>query len=224
MTAVAVGLGLIAAVEGVALLFLVVHVRGLRAELEATRHEPPDAAPPVRPGRRSPAQRWVDSRRGDVLIEALLDEWTEACVAASETGWVLGIPTGETLLSAWARRVGEAPVPDPESAFALWMVGELGRASRQGVADRPGAQRRAVASREVFRAAGRLLKGLTEELTLETRAPAGVGPRHRSEWLIDPSLAAHIENPVQGDFVQPILVLRPLLRRGDVVLLEGEVA
>ena len=228
MTGLALALAVVAILEAMVIVVLLRRVAANRApsaEHLGAGSVRTDDAPPVRqPGVRTSAADWVASRRTDVLVEALLEEWTDACVAASETGWVLGIPTGETLLTAWARRVGEARVSDPANAFAVWLVGEIGKASRNGLKDRETAGRRDVASRGIFKAAGRLLKGLSEDLELEPRAPPGVGPRHHDQWLIDTAVSSRIDNAVVGDFVQPIVVLRPLLRHGDRVLLEGEVA
>ena len=186
------------------------------------RHEPPPIKPPQR--RAQPVAAWIESQRREVLVEALLDEWTDACVAASEVGWVLGVPTGETLLAAWGRAVGGAEIADPAGSFATWFMGELGKASRRDLTGRAVVEHRAVVSRALMTAAARLVKGLSEDLIVESRAPVGVGPKHRHEWLIDTDISMAIDNPVVAEVVQPIVLLRPLLRRGDAVLIEGEVA
>ena len=179
--------------------------------------------PPVRSSVKSPAA-WAAAKRREVLIASLLDEWTEACVAASESGWVLGIPTGEVLLDAWARTATEAAVEEPAEAFGVWLVGQLGQSTRRGLKNRDMAAHRDVLGRALARAAGRLLKGLDEDLVIESRAPAGVGPRHRHAWLIDSALAEVMGRERGSEFLQPVVVLRPVLMRGDQVLLEGEVA
>ncbi len=184
--------------------------------------DPPPIRPPTR--RPSPVANWVAIQRQDVLIDALLDEWTEACVGASEVGWVLGVPTGDTLLSAWARAVGGAEIADPPGSFATWFVGEIGKATRRGLTGRDVAEARDAPARELMKAAARLLKGLSEDLALEAKIPTGVGPKHRHEWLVDEHIAQTICNPSVAGVVQPLMVLRPLLRRGEKVLLEGEVA
>jgi len=189
-------------------------------------HEIRSGPPPVKPAQRraQPVAAWVAKCRQEVLIEALLDEWTDACVAASEIGWVLGIPTGDTLLAAWARAVGGAEISDPPSSFATWFVGEIGKSSRRGLTSRVIVEQRDSASRALLTSAGRLLMGLSEDLQLEPRSPAGVGPKHRHEWLVDTEISATIGNPIVADIVQPLVVLRPLLMRGALVLIEGEVA
>lgn len=166
---------------------------------------------------------WAEEQAGDVLVAGLLDEWTEACLAASRIGWVLSIPTGEGLLPAWARSVSSAG-GEPQVAFARWLVGLLGKAARSEPMDRATVARRDPVARKLFTAAGRLLRALDESLVLDASPPAAVGPRHRERWLVDPDVATLLNNAPVNGLVQPVVVLRPALLRGSVVLLEGEVA
>jgi hypothetical protein len=164
---------------------------------------------------------WAHERQLDVLIEGLLDEWTEACVSASRVGWSLGIPAGDQVLQVWARTA--APTDRPGPAFAVWLVGEIGRAVRNGLADRTVAEVRDPAARMVHQAAARLVRGLDERLEVETQPPAGVGPKHRESWLVDEEVADRLGNAVVSGVLQPLIALRPVVRKGDEVLLEGEV-
>jgi hypothetical protein len=223
MTGLEMGLmGVVVAQAGAIAILL--RQRNRRAQMPSTEEASgwAEERPPVRTG--SSASAWAADRRKEVLIESLLDEWTEACVAASESGWVLGIPTGEILLDAWARLAGDGPIAAPAEAFGIWLVGQIGKSTRRGIKTRELAARRDVLARDLARVAGRLLKGLDEDLVLESRAPAGVGPRQRNAWLIDREVAEVLGGERVGDFVQPVMVLRPLLKRGEQVLLEGEVA
>ena len=78
--------------------------------------------------------------------------------------------------------------------------------------------------RTVHRAAGALIEALVPGMELDTEPPAGVGPRNRETWLVDESVAESLGNPPVAGVVHPIVVLRPVLRRGERVVLEGEVA
>lgn len=165
---------------------------------------------------------WARTRRKQEEVAGALEKWTEAAVAASGVGWPLGIPTGDSLLQAWAR---SAPPSDrPDEAFARWLCGQLGRAARAGLTDRLTAEHREVVSRVLHDRAARLVAALDAELRVDPDAPGGVGPRQRGSWLVDDGIARLLENQPVGGVLAPLIVLRPALCRGDEVLLPGEVA
>lgn len=169
-----------------------------------------------------PVVGWGVGVARDPDVRQALEGWTEAVVAASQVGWVTGIPAGDQLVEGWARTA--EPTEDPARAFARWLVGELGRAARNGLEDRGIADQRGVVARRLHQAAGRLLLALDDRLELTLEPPGGVGPRQREQWLVDAELATALGNPPVAQVVQPLVVLRPLLRCGDAVVLEGEVA
>lgn len=192
------------------------------AVILAPRQSAP-SLPPTAAGASLKALRWVSEREQDVVVSGVLEEWTEACHAASRAGWVLGIPTGEALLGSWVRGVSNGS-GDPGVAFASWFVGEIGKATRRGLVDRATVERREPVARLLFLAAGRLLRALEGSVELEASPPRAVGPRQRESWLVDEALATQLGNAPVNGLVQPVVVLRPALRRGGTVLLEGEVA
>ncbi len=167
-------------------------------------------------------EAWARTTSRDPLVHGLLDQWTEACIAASRVAWILELPAGDQLLQAWARHA--PPTDRPSEAFARWLCAGLGRAARSGLDAREVAERRDPAVRGLHRAAERLVRAIDSDLVLDCHPPPGVGPRDRERWLIDREVAARLGNEVVGDVVHPLVVLRPALLRGDAVLLEGEVA
>lgn len=159
----------------------------------------------------------------DPVARAALEGWTDACIAAGRVGWVLGLPAGDLLVDDWARQV-EGVVAEPAVAFARWLVGGLGKAARSGLVDRRTAELREAPARRLYGAAAQLVRVLQEDLDVVVDAPAGVGEPQRRSWTVDERVAARLGNAVVRGAVQPVFVLRPLLKRGEVVLLEGEVA
>lgn len=169
-----------------------------------------------------PTEAWARSRSAEPAVATALAAWSEAGLAASRVGWLLDLPAGDRLFDAWLA-VAE-PTERPADAFATWFVGALGTASRRGLDDRETAERRDVVARTVLRACARVVEALDPDLRVEVEAPIAVGARDAERWLVDRSVAARLANAGTGELVRPMLALRPLLRRGDRVLLEGEVA
>ncbi|MCB9694932.1 MAG: hypothetical protein H6736_24265 [Alphaproteobacteria bacterium] len=201
------------------------------AEVEAADLAPyvpvVDGEPPL-PDQRgalpSRLMRWVHARGDEIVVAAMLDEWTEAAGEAAALGWMCGLPRGEDLLMAYARSAGAAErVVGHESAFARWLVAELGRRVREGLASRRDAESRRAAVQRLFPALSRLLRAVDPDLELVTSPPAVIGPRERHHWLVDDGLAGRLDNPVVVEGAhRPVFVVRPKLVRAGTVLLEGE--
>ena len=169
-----------------------------------------------------PLLEWARTTRKEPRVRAVLEQWTEACIAASKVAWVLEIPTGDQLLMDWARR--STPAEDPGQAFARWLVGELGRAGRNGLHNRRTAEVRGPVARSVHRAAGALIAEVAPGFEVRTEPPPGVGPRNRETWLVAEDVAEALGNAPVAGVVHPLVVLRPVLTVADRVVLEGEVA
>lgn len=189
-----------------------------------------DGEPPL-PGDRadvelsSRVRRWVRDLSADVVVGAMLEEWTTACAEAAALGWMAGLPRGEDLLEVYARASGGDPrVGDHDQGFARWLTAELGRATRNGVRDRRDLEARRPGVRLLQRALARVVRAVAEDLVANHAPPPVVGPGQRHEWLVDDAFAAMVDNPVitPGSH-RPIFVVRPLLSRRGLVLVEGEV-
>jgi hypothetical protein len=188
-----------------------------------------EGEPPL-PGERAqlPSRllRWVHSRSDDVVIAAMLDEWSEAAAEAAALGWTCGMPRGEDLPMAYARSTGAADrLGEHDPAFARWLAATLGQQVVQGLNDRRDAEARRAALDGLFDALGRVVRALDPGFRVDPAPPPVVGPRERHRWLVDEPLAARLDNPVSAAGAhQPVFVLRPLLLAGERVLLEGLVA
>jgi hypothetical protein len=146
------------------------------------------------------------------LGEAFTAVWRE--VAA--LGWTPAMPDGEGLL--------RLKVDSNTTRFAMKVAGHLEAAVRADLSDRAGADRRQLPSARLHSAAAALVAGIDPTLSLEGRAPRGVGPRQKEMWVVDEALAISLNNAPVNGVVQPLLVLRPAVLRGTHVLLEGVVA
>lgn len=199
----------------------VVETAEVRPYLPVVEGEPP------LPGRRevlpSRLMRWIHGAQQDVVVAAMLEEWTEAAAEAAALGWMCGLPRGEDLLLAYARSSGASDrVADHEPAFARWLVAELGQRIRGGLTERRDAESRRSAVELLVAALGRLLRAVSPGFRLDATPPAVIGPRERHRWLVDEPLAGALDNPSASEGAhQPVFVLRPLLLQGERVLLEG---
>lgn len=183
--------------------------------------------PPL-PGtrRRMPARlrRWVERRGGEVVVAAVLDEWTLAAGEAAALGWMSGLPRGEDLLPAYAAHALAVPDGAHEEAFARWLTAEVGRAVRAGLDSRRTAEERRPAVAVLIPALARVLRALDPGLEVVAEVPPVIGPRDRHRWLVDGELALALDNRVTfGGAHRPVFMVRPAVLGKGVVLLEGEV-
>lgn len=192
---------------------------------EVVAYLPVQSGEPPLPAERRPllpgAADWLDARARDVVVRAMLDEWTAAAAQARSLGWMCGLPRGEDLLGRYARE-GRL-VDDHDASFGRWLVGEFGRRTRLGLHDRRDAEARRAGVEHLLVALARLLRSLAPALRIDWEVPAVVGPAERHRWLVDGDLARRLGAPGGADVHRPVFVLRPVLLLGDAVLLEGEV-
>ncbi|MEZ4316078.1 MAG: hypothetical protein R3F61_01175 [Myxococcota bacterium] len=201
------------------------------APAEVTPYVPIVEGEPPLPSEREAVQlpsrvrRWVRHAREDVVVGAFLEDWTSACGGASAHGWMVGLPRGEDLLEVYARTEGaDRRITDHDQAFARWLTIEVGRATRTNLVDRRELEARRAGARLLHEALHNLIRALSEDLEIRYAPPPVVGVASRHEWLVDDALAALVDNPVvtPGSHL-PIFVVRPVLARGALVVVEGEV-
>jgi hypothetical protein len=154
-----------------------------------------------------PASRAAEAGRGGDAARAF-DQAVEEAVAM---GWSPRLAAGADL----ERSLDEGD--EGARRFVLALEG----AARRGIAGLDDAFARQLAVARVWEAAAALVA--TRGLELVVEAPRAVGPPHQERWLVDEDLVRRLGTGRPGGFVQPVLVLRPALLRGDVVLLEGVV-
>jgi hypothetical protein len=196
-------------IEGLLLVVVALQLASLALQLDARRRAPDVAATaPTSSAPREAAPMTAPD------AHAAAERWTAALQQAGAAGWSPALPDGAEIL----RRC-------EVSTASLVITGWLdawGRAARAGL-DELDVDRRDLATRGLLTAASELVSRLDASLTLDIRPPPSVGPRHRARWLVDEPLARRLgREPVAG-VLQPRLLLRPALCRGDLVLVEGEV-
>lgn len=216
--------------------------------VEQTRIEAPVASPPPdtdpTPLRLPDEPRRVPSLRLIGAFQACFDEAQHA-LAEAEAQWARGglrpppLAVADAVFATLATPLAPPDPPpgserrapsrsaidqEPVERFAVFLLDEIGARAAAGVHDRAAAEARIEPLKEVYGVIQEQLTELDPELTLDLNEPAMAGP---AAWIVDTDLARRLEQVVSPDgrtLYDAMIVLRPVLQRGDVVVHRGLVA